>query len=215
MRSAASRSLIGFSSMDRSDKAVKAGGESSEPGCSIRAPVVTSVKGELMGASGEASGVISRGRFRFWAIDCVTKVVSARGRPCSSGFGELGLVLDRPRAARRDKPARPWPRPRPRMMRPRRCRGARLVNRIRGLRSHRRPRALCRPRCELSALLRSSAPGPCARASLAVIGRCSSWFASRPSCRPGSWVVPVEGLPGPDPSPPARGAAAPHDSRAR
>ncbi len=65
MSSAASRSLVGLPSIDRSDSPVKAGGESSEPGCSILAPVEIWVRGELIGASGEASGVISRGRFRF------------------------------------------------------------------------------------------------------------------------------------------------------
>ena len=78
MSIAASRSLVGLPSMDRSDSPVKAGGESSEPGCSIRAPDVISVRGELIGASGEASGVISRGRLRFCAIAWVTRVVSAR-----------------------------------------------------------------------------------------------------------------------------------------
>jgi hypothetical protein len=60
-----------------------------------------------MGPSGEASGVISRGRFRFWAIDWVTSVVSARGRPGSTAFEGLGPVADRPREARRARPARP------------------------------------------------------------------------------------------------------------
>jgi hypothetical protein len=107
VRSAASRSLVGFASMDRSESAVKAGGESSEPGCSIFAPVVSWVNGELTGASGEASGVISRGRFRFWAIDWVTKVVSARGRPGSTGFEGLWPDVERPRDPLRVKPARP------------------------------------------------------------------------------------------------------------
>ena len=73
MSKAASRSLVGFASMVRSDSAVKAGGESSEPGCSILAPDEICVRGELMGASGAERGVISRGRFRFWAIDWVTR----------------------------------------------------------------------------------------------------------------------------------------------
>jgi hypothetical protein len=60
-----------------------------------------------MGPSGEASGVISRGRFRFWAIDWVTSVVSARGRPGSTAFEGLGPVEDRPREGRRPRPARP------------------------------------------------------------------------------------------------------------
>ena len=77
MRSATSRSLVVLASMTRSDSPVKAGGESGEPGCSMLAPVEICVRGELMGASGADSGVISSGRFRFWAIDWVTRLVSA------------------------------------------------------------------------------------------------------------------------------------------
>ena len=110
--SAASRSLVGFSSIDRSDSPVKAGGESSEPRVLDLGAGDVCVRGELIGASGEASGVISRGRFRFWAIDWVTRLVSARGRPGSAGLDAPALAPG-PRHAqpRRPEPARSFTAP--------------------------------------------------------------------------------------------------------
>ena len=64
VKSATSRSLLVVASMARSESPVKAEAQSREPRVFDRGPEVEIwVRGELIGASGEASGVISRGRF--------------------------------------------------------------------------------------------------------------------------------------------------------
>ena len=56
-------------------------------------------QGRIDGGQRADSGVISSGRLRFWAIDWVTRLVSARGRPGSAGLGGLdrGGAAARPR----------------------------------------------------------------------------------------------------------------------
>jgi hypothetical protein len=98
-------------SNDRSDSAVEAGGTSAKPRGSIPAAEDICDKGIPIGASGDARGVISSGRFRFSAIDCVTRLVSARGRADSAGLAVPELGPGRPRDPRREPPERAFPAP--------------------------------------------------------------------------------------------------------
>src|SRR5437762_2152663 len=61
-------------------------------------PTDVLVSGEPSGAIGEDKGVISSGRFFFWARDWLTRPVRARGRSGSMGWREAAGAADRPRA---------------------------------------------------------------------------------------------------------------------